>query len=447
MTVTVIVGAQFGDEAKGKITDFLAAKARYVVRTGGGANAGHTIHIPEGTVVLHQLSCGVLRSGVTGISGTGMVIEPFELEKEMEDLRSRGLLRGNILLSERAHVVLPVHRIEDEWEESVRAEKSAHGPAGTTRMGIGPAYADRYGRWGIRLADLTRPALLAERLDLLYSTKGQLKDIPPKEELREKLAEVGTRLSPLIRASEPVLWDASARGESILLEGAQSALLDIDFGTYPYVTSHHPTSAGALIGSGIPPQELDEALGVAKAYCTRVGTGPFPTEVEGEMGDYLRREGAERGATTGRPRRCGWMDLVLLRYVGRLNGFTGWAITKTDVLGGLPEVPVCIHYVTASGETLRDYPPAVAEELEKVQPVFKQVPGWPPVTARVRERIQREGVRAVPGPLRRYLEFIGNETGIPVEYVSYGPQRDETLWLGRSAPAHRRSAVSEWSPA
>jgi adenylosuccinate synthase len=446
MTVTVVIGAQFGDEAKGKITDYLAANAQYVVRTGGGPNAGHSIHLPEASVVLHQLACGVLRKGVTGISGPGMVINPSQLEDEIRELDQKHLLKGNIVLSERAHVLLPIHQLEDAWEEQVRASHAPDGEGyGTTRRGIGPAYADRYGRWGIRLADIVRPATLAKKLELLYATKTHLDNLPPKEQLLEELLAVGERLAPRIQATEPILWKAIEAEQSILLEGAQSALLDIDFGTYPYVTSSHPTSAGALMGSGIPPAELDETIGVAKAYATRVGAGPFPTEVDGEMGAYLQREGGERGATTGRPRRCGWLDLVLLRYVTRLNGFTSMAITKVDVLGGLDEIPICTAYRLPSGETLTDYPPAVAEELQAATPVYENLPGWPKFNERLKERIQREGEHVLPAPLRRYLAHLSTAIRVPVQYVSYGALRDETIALSRGAPVPPPSSLTEWS--
>ncbi|HKS59281.1 MAG TPA: adenylosuccinate synthase [Thermoplasmata archaeon] len=445
MTVTVVVGAQFGDEAKGKVTDFLAAHARYVVRTGGGPNAGHSIRLPEGAVVLHQLACGVLRSGVTGVSGPGMVIDPFALETEIAELRERSLLRGEIMLSERAHVILPLHQAEDLWEEGLRTSNDPENAVGTTGRGIGPAYADRYGRFGLRLADLSRPALLQRRVDLLYASKPHLKELAPAAELRERLAELGTRLGPMIRATEPVLWDAIGREESVILEGAQSALLDVDFGTYPYVTSSHPTAAGALVGSGIPPQELDEVVGVTKAYATRVGAGPFPTEAEPEMADYLRREGGEHGATTGRPRRCGWLDLVMLRYAARLNGFTSLALTKVDVLGDLDEIPVCVGYVAPSGETLSNYPPPVAEDLAKVQPVYERLPGWPRFNARLKDRVRQQGIHALPSPLRHFIEFVSSGSGVPVEYVSFGAAREDMIWLGRSAPAQKRFGIFEWS--
>ena len=446
-TVTAVVGAQFGDEAKGKISDYLAGHARYVVRSGGGPNAGHSIHLAEGSVVLHQLSVGVLRKGTVGVSGPGMVINPITLEDEIRDLQSKHLFRGELMISERAHVILALHAKEDAWEEALRTRTAGTGGLGTTGRGIGPAYSDRYGRWGIRFADLVRPKLLADRLALLYAAKAHVPDLPPQAELLAQLSEVGGRLAPYVRATEPILWEALTQGESILIEGAQSALLDVDFGTYPYVTSSHPTSAGALLGSGIPPQELDEVIGVAKAYCTRVGAGPFPTEASEEVANYLRDKGGERGATTGRPRRCGWLDMVLLKYAARLNGFTSLAITKVDVLGGLEEVPVAVAYTTPAGERLTDYPPAVAEELEQVAPEFRTFPGWPEFTTRLKERIQREGVHALPAELRKFLSFLTEETGVPVEWISFGPGREETLWLGRgtTAPSHA-PRLSAWTP-
>jgi adenylosuccinate synthase len=445
VTVRVVVGAQFGDEAKGKITDFLAADARYVVRTGGGPNAGHSIHLPEGVVVLHQLAAGVLRHGVVGISGPGMVINPFSFEREMVDLEKRGLLRGEVVISDRAHALLPLHEIEDAWEDDLRARKDPKASLGTTRRGIGPAYADRAGRWGIRMSDLTHPAILRERLDFLYEAKAQIPGLPPRDELAGQLSEVGGRLAALIRPTEPVLWGAADRGENILLEGAQSALLDIDYGTYPYVTSSHPTSAGAMMGSGLPPTAVDEVIGVAKAYATRVGAGPFPTEDTGEAGEFLRRVGGERGATTGRERRCGWLDLSLLRYVARLNGLTSLAITKVDVLGGLDEVPVSVQYLMPDGSTVRDVLPSQAEDLAKAQPIYERMPGWPEFHERLKERIRREGPRALPAPLLRFLRRVTEETGVPVEYVAYGAARDETVRLDAVTLRPDRAGVAAWS--
>ncbi len=445
MPVTIVVGAQFGDEAKGKITDFLAADAQYVVRTGGGPNAGHSIHLPEGVVVLHQLACGVLRHGVTGISGPGMVVQPMKLEEELRALKERGLFRGELLLSDRAHVLLPLHEIEDAWEDGLRTQQSPAAGLGTTGRGIGPAYSDRYGRWGIRLGELDRPATLRQRLELLYARKTQLPNLPPREQLASTLIEVGSRLAPYIAPTEPILWEAIGRGDRILLEGAQSALLDIDFGTYPYVTSSHPTSAGALVGSGIPPLAVDRIVGVAKAYSTRVGAGPFPTRVEGELGEYLQRVGGERGATTGRPRECGWLDLVLLRYAARLNGFTALAITKVDVLGGLPEVPVCVRYELPDGSSLTDRPPTSADDLGEVRPIYERLPAWGEFHPRLLERLREEGAGALPTELRAFLSFVTEETGVPIEFVSFGAARDATVRLDRGAPgAPPTPSVRRW---
>lgn len=442
MTIRVVVGAQFGDEAKGKITDFLAAESRYVVRTGGGPNAGHSIHLPEGAVVLHQLACGVLRKGGVGVSGPGMVLQPMSLDGEIAELERRGLLRGEVAISDRAHVLLPVHEIEDTWEDELRGRLRPGGALGTTKTGIGPAYADRAARFGLRMAELVRPAVLRERLELLYARKSHLTNLPPVDELATRLSEVGARLAPRIRPTEPMLWQALERGETVLLEGAQSALLDLDFGTYPFVTSSHPTSAGALVGSGLPPTEVEAIIGVSKAYTTRVGTGPFPTEDSGPDGEFLRRVGGERGATTGRPRRCGWLDLVHLRYGARLNGFTSLAVTKVDVLGGRDEVPVCTQYVLPDGSTARDLLPTNADELDRVQPVYERLEGWPEFNERLKDRLRREGATALPSGLRRFLDRISSEVGLPVELLSFGPQRADTI---RLAPAGSRRPLARWT--
>ncbi|MCI4324722.1 MAG: adenylosuccinate synthase [Thermoplasmata archaeon] len=445
MPVIVVVGAQFGDEAKGKVTDYLAANATFVVRTGGGPNAGHTIEIPEGKVVLHQLPCGVLRYGVTAVCGPGMVLDPTALDEEIRTLQERRMFKGSLVVSERAHAILPTHIAEDAWEEKVRTATHPGAELGTTMRGIGPAYADRYGRWGIRFGELIHPAKLQQRLELLVASKPHLKELVDLPAMQAKLAEVASRLAPYVQPTEPTLWSALARQETVLLEGAQSALLDVDFGTYPYVTSHHPTSAGALVGSGIPPFEVSEVVGVTKAYATRVGAGPFPTEVEGDLGAYLQREGGERGATTGRVRQVGWLDLVLLRYVTKLNGFTSLALTKVDVLGGLDDVPVAVQYVTPDGRTLTDYPPSDAEELAHVTPVYEKLPAWPKFNERLTARLREEGASALPSPLKRFVEYLGRETGVPVEWVSYGPRREETVWLGKSHGGPSAGAVTAWA--
>ncbi|MDE1820043.1 MAG: adenylosuccinate synthase [Euryarchaeota archaeon] len=445
MPVSAIIGAQFGDEAKGKVTDYLCARADISVRYQGGPNAGHSVQPGEQMVVLHQLSAGILRSGCVAVSGPGMVISPPSLLDELEGLRRQGELRGELRVSERAHVVLPLHRAQDGWEEKVRGVHAT----GTTLRGIGPAYMDRVGRWGIRMADLSRPEIIKQKLELLYAAKKHLRDevpdLPSIDTLTEELRQQGLALKPYLANTEPYLWGAARSGKRIILEGAQSALLDVDFGTYPFVTSSHPTAAGALVGSGLPPQELDDVVGVAKAYSTRVGSGPFPTELEGAAADRLREMGGERGATTGRPRRCGWMDLVLLRYAARLNGFTSLAITKVDVLGGEPEVPVCVGYELPNGERSDEYPPVLAEDLEAVSPVWRTFPGWGEFTPKLRARLAEQGWRALPTELKRYLAFIGGETGAPVTVVSYGPRRDETVEVPPNA-FETAAGISEWHP-
>lgn len=445
MTVRVVVGAQFGDEAKGKITDFLAGEARHVVRTGGGPNAGHSIHLAQGSIVLHQISVGALRHGVTAISGPGMVLQPFRLLDEIRELEEKQLLHGQIVLSDRAHVLLPLHEIEDGWEDELRAKHDPSAALGTTRRGIGPAYADRYGRWGIRVGELNRPTTLRARLELLYERKKEIPQLPPIQQLQSSLEEAGTHLAPFIQDVDPILTRALERNEPILLEGAQSALLDIDFGTYPFVTSSHPTSAGALVGSGLPPQAVTEVIGVAKAYATRVGAGPFTAQADPEREAFLQRAGGERGATTGRVRSCGWLDLVLLRYVARLNGFTSMAITKVDVLGGLERVPVCVGYRGPDGARFDDRPPSVAEDFQGLEPIYEELPGWPEFHPRLTERLREEGARALPPSLRRFLDFVAEETHVPIEWVSFGPRREDTLRLPRSGPARRPSQLVGWS--
>lgn len=404
-----------------------------MVRYQGGPNAGHTVVPHDRTVIMHQLPTGILREGCTAIAGPGMVISPRDLLQEISDLKAAGEYRGNLLISERAHVLLPIHRLQDAWEEDVRGARAA----GTTRRGIGPAYMDRVGRFGLRMADLARPGLLREKLDILYTAKkhmeGSLAGLPPKEEMAEQLDVDAEALRPYITATEPLLWKAARDGRNIILEGAQSALLDVDYGTYPFVTSSHPTAAGALVGSGLPPQELDEVMGVAKAYSTRVGSGPFPTELQGAEGDQLREAGGERGSTTGRPRRTGWLDLVLLRYAARLNGLSSLAIVKVDVLGGRERIPVCVGYTSRQGERIEDYPPVLAEDFEKVEPIMQELPGWETFGASLKARIGHEGFRALPYALKAYLAFVSREVGVPITLVSYGPQRRETVEIPAGA--------------
>ncbi len=444
MTVTVVVGAQFGDEAKGKVVDYLSGDADYVVRYQGGPNAGHTIRPAGRTLALHQLPVGIVRENCTAVCGAGMVLDPFELVREMRALRDEGLFSGKLLISDRAHLILPWHRLQDAWEEETRGSEAG----GTTGRGIGPAYMDRAGRWGIRVAELSRPEILRKRLALLRKTKGFLEGregVPSPEQVEADLLAVAPEIRPYVVSTEPVLWMAVREGRPILLEGAQSGLLDVDFGTYPFVTSSHPTTAGAALGSGIPPQAIDEVLGISKAYATRVGAGPFPTEARGADGDRLRERGGERGATTGRPRRCGWLDLVLLRYVARLNGLTALALTKVDVLGGEPQVPVAVGYRTVDGETLTEAPPTLSEDLARVEPMWRFLPGWEEFTPALKAQLAEEGYRALPRELRRFMAFVSEEVGVPVTLLSYGPSREETLVVPPGARTAPRG-LAPWAP-
>ncbi len=444
MTVTVVVGAQFGDEAKGKVVDYLSGEADYVVRYQGGPNAGHTIRPAGRTLALHQLPVGIVRENCTAVCGAGMVLDPFELVREMRALRDEGLFSGKLLISDRAHLILPWHRLQDAWEEETRGSEAG----GTTGRGIGPAYMDRAGRWGIRVAELSRPEILRKRLALLRKTKGFLEGregVPSPEQVEADLLAVAPEIRPYVVSTEPVLWTAVREGRPILLEGAQSGLLDVDFGTYPFVTSSHPTTAGAALGSGIPPRAIDEVLGISKAYATRVGAGPFPTEARGADGDRLRERGGERGATTGRPRRCGWLDLVLLRYVARLNGLTALALTKVDVLGGEPQVPVAVGYRTVDGETLTEAPPTLSEDLARVEPMWRFLPGWEEFTPALKAQLAEEGYRVLPRELRRFVAFVSEEVGVPVTLLSYGPSREETLVVPPGARTGPRG-LAPWAP-
>ena len=444
MTVTVVVGAQFGDEAKGKVVDYLSGEADYVVRYQGGPNAGHTIRPAGRTLALHQLPVGIVRENCTAVCGAGMVLDPFELVREMRALRDEGLFSGKLLISDRAHLILPWHRLQDAWEEETRGSEAG----GTTGRGIGPAYMDRAGRWGIRVAELSRPEILRKRLALLRKTKGFLEGregVPSPEQVEADLLAVAPEIRPYVVSTEPVLWTAVREGRPILLEGAQSGLLDVDFGTYPFVTSSHPTTAGAALGSGIPPRAIDEVLGISKAYATRVGAGPFPTEARGADGDRLRERGGERGATTGRPRRCGWLDLVLLRYVARLNGLTALALTKVDVLGGEPQVPVAVGYRTVDGETLTEAPPTLSEDLARVEPMWRFLPGWEEFTPALKAQLAEEGYRVLPRELRRFVAFVSEEVGVPVTLLSYGPSRGETLVVPPGARTAPRG-LAPWAP-
>ena len=426
----VVVGAQWGDEGKGKIVDVLAERADLVVRYQGGANAGHTVDTGEGggEFVLHQIPSGILQGAVC-VVGNGVVLDPEQLFAELDALTARGVRTEHKLhISDRAHLTLPYHKLLDRARE--KKEK-----IGTTGRGIGPTYEDKYGRRGIRVGDLRNLARAQElvrarveaanqMLELLGGRgagSGALKDMEraSAEEHVHLLERLAPRLLPLAVDSGRVVWEALERGESVLLEGAQGALLDVDHGTYPYVTSSNTTAGGAATGVGIGPTAIDAVLGVVKAYTTRVGNGPLPTEAEPAVAERIRELGGEFGATTGRPRRCGWFDAVVVRYAVRVNGLTGLAVTKLDVLDTFAEIPVCVGY-RLDGETI-DSMPADLERIERVEPMYETLPGWG------KQLTEARRLADLPAAARAYVDRLQDLAGAPVRYVSVGTRRDQII--------------------
>jgi adenylosuccinate synthase len=414
----VVVGAQWGDEGKGKLVDVLSERADCVVRYQGGANAGHTVVIGEEQFILQQIPSGILHARTTCVIGNGVVLDPETLFKELDGLTARGVdTAGRLFVSERAHLVLPYHKLLD-----AASEKSQK--IGTTGRGIGPTYEDKYGRRGVRVIELRDGAalrgLLAERLDRANRLLAMMGAAPASlDEHIELLERLASRLLPLATDTGLLVHRALRAGKRVLLEGAQGALLDVDHGTYPYVTSSNTTAGGASVGSGIGPTAIDGVLGVVKAYTTRVGNGPLPTEALGEGGEALQRIGGEFGAVTGRPRRCGWFDANVVRYSVRVNGLTGLAVTKLDVLDSFGEIPVGTQY-RVDGE-LSEELPAEVERLGRVEPVYEVLPGWKKST---------EGARRMadlPAEARAYLDRLQDLAGAPIRYVSVGTRRDQII--------------------
>ncbi|MCX7707753.1 MAG: adenylosuccinate synthase [Anaerolineae bacterium] len=419
MSVTAVVGAQWGDEGKGRIVDYLAQRADMVIRYQGGDNAGHTVVNERGTFRLHLVPSGIFNPATQCIVGPGTVVNPDTLLAELAELTAAGVSLDNLWLSERAHLILPYHRLLDGLEESARGGQQI----GTTKRGIGPAYADKAARSGLRLGDLLRPAYLRERLaaalpqkNLTLAHFGQ-----PPVILDELLALAETWRAALVDRivdTLPRVQAAVRGGQNILLEGQLGVMRDLDWGTYPYVTSSNPLSGGAAVGAGLPPWAITEVIGVVKAYCTAVGAGPFPTELKDEIGARLREVGGEYGATTGRPRRCGWLDGVALPYAAWLNGFTGLAITKLDVLDGLEALKICVGYRLADRVIAHvPYPP----DFERCEPIYETWPGWgqPTRDARCWDDL--------PVEAQAYLRRIAELAGVPIRYVSVGPAREQLI--------------------
>lgn len=422
MPVRVVIGAQWGDEGKGKIVDLLSDQTRYVVRYQGGANAGHTLKFDGKKFVLHLIPSGIFHPGATCIIANGVVIDPLKLLEEIAACKAAGAeTEGRLLVSETAHVILPYHKSLDLARESARGEAAK---IGTTGRGIGPAYVHKTARIGLRMNDLLDPRGLREKIIYALADTNVLielhggQPIEP-DEVVDQMIECGEKLRGYIANTTHILHQAVERGENILLEGAQGALLDLDHGTYPFVTSSSPTSGGACTGTGIPPTAISHVMGISKAYCTRVGNGPFPTELHGELGEEIRRIGGEFGATTGRPRRCGWIDLVALKYAARINGMNELTITKLDVLDHLEEVKACIAYKLDGKEI--DYFPVNTAELERVEPVYTTFKGWKTSTNGI------QSINDFPTPAQDFLNAICSYVGVKLTMISTGPDRSETI--------------------
>ena len=421
MPVIAVIGAQWGDEGKGKVVDLVAEKARMVVRFSGGDNAGHTVVNPYGEFRLHLIPSGIFYPQVVSIIGNGMVVNPRVLIEEMDELNQRGVDTDRLFISDRAHLVMPYHILLDGLEEELRGGKAI----GTTRKGIGPAYADKTARLGIRIGDLLDKDVLLERLRFVLEYKNiiltKVYNANPLslDEVYSEYCQYGERLAPHIRETTVMVEEALNRNEVVILEGAQGALLDPDFGTYPYTTSSSPLAGGGCIGAGLGPTAITRILGVFKAYCTRVGGGPMPTELKDETGELIRQQAHEFGTTTGRPRRCGWFDAVAARFSTRINGFTGAAITRLDILGALPRLKICVGY-KLDGETI-DYFPSSVVALERCQPVYEELPGWQSSISDIRD------YEKLPAQAKQYLARLEELISCPISLVSVGPERKQTI--------------------
>lgn len=442
MPVVVVVGAQWGDEAKGKVVDCLAQDAEMVVRYGGGSNAGHTVRFDGNEFKLHLVPSGIFRPEVTNIIAGGVVVDPQALVEELRALQAKGVDTRNLYVSASAHVVMPYHRLQDALEEKQRGAAQI----GTTCRGIGPAYADKTARKGIRMADLLHPERFSELLRRALEEKRRLlralydADCPSYEDIWQEYTEYAPLLRPLIADTDQMVYAAAREGRRVVFEGAQGTLLDLDHGTYPYVTSSHPVAGGACLGTGIGPTQVDAVVGVAKAYTTRVGAGAFPTEQPNDIGNYLRERGREYGTTTGRPRRCGWLDAVVLRHAAHVNGLTAFAMTLLDVLSGLDTLQICRAYRLPDGQVTEHFP-SDAAMLEECEPVYEQLPGWKEDLADVRRWEE------LPPAAQGYIQRVEALTGVPVAMVSVGPLRTQTLWRhGVSAEAPVRTLAQIVSP-
>jgi len=421
MPVIAILGAQWGDEGKGKVVDMLAQRVNMVVRFSGGDNAGHTVSNPAGEFKLHLVPSGIFAPKVTCIIGNGVVINPKVLIGEIDQLNQRGVDTSRLFISDRANLIMPYHLLLDGLEEEARGGKAL----GTTLKGVGPAFADKTARLGIRVGDLLDKEAFYERLGAVIDYKNVIltrvygAEALSLDEVYSQYCQYGERLAPHIRETVIMLHEALDRGELVLLEGAQGTLLDPDFGTYPYATSSSPLAGGACLGAGLGPTKIDRILGVYKAYCTRVGGGPMPTELKDETGDLIRERAHEYGTTTGRPRRCGWFDAVAARFSSRVNGFTGAVVTRLDILDVLPALKVCVGY-RLDGKTIDSFP-ASAAALARCQPVYEELSGWETPTTEIRRYDQ------LPPKARQYIARLEELIACPVSLVCVGPEREQAI--------------------
>ena len=421
MPVIAVVGAQWGDEGKGKTVDLLAQEAGMVVRFSGGDNAGHTVVNPYGEFRLHLVPSGIFSPHTVCVIGNGVVINPSVLIGEMDQLDQRGVDTARLFISDRANLIMPYHLLLDGLEEESRGGKAI----GTTRKGIGPAFADKVARLGIRAGDLLDIEMLLERLRSILDCKNtiltKVYGVSPLslDEVYNQYCQYGERLAPHIRETVGMVEEALKRDELVLLEGAQGALLDPDFGTYPYTTSSSPLAGGCCLGAGLGPTRINRILGVFKSYCTRVGSGPLPTELKDETGDLIRERAHEYGTTTGRPRRCGWFDAVAARFSYQINGFTGAAITRLDILDALPRLKICVGY-KLDGDTI-DYFPANVAALGRCQPIYEELPGWGTPTSDIRQYEQ------LPLEARQYITRLEELISCPVNLICVGPAREQTI--------------------
>jgi len=418
VTVTSIIGAQWGDEGKGKVTDYLADNSKVVARSQGGNNAGHTIVINGKKHKLHLLPSGILRKDVVNVVGNGVVVNPDVLLKELDNL---GGERGQLFISDRAHVIMPYHKMLDGGEETSKGKSMI----GTTGNGIGPCYSDKASRIGIRMGDLLDNDMIIERLEkalprnqALLAHYGVKNDLTV-DSLFETCKEWRNQLGDFVTDTSLLINQHIDNGDNILLEGAQGVHIDIEYGTYPFVTSSSPTTAGAALGSGIAPSKISNVVGVTKAYLTRVGSGPFPTELEDEVGGMIRKKGQEFGTTTGRPRRCGWLDLVMLELSNRICGFSSLAIMKLDILSDMDEINVCVAYKDNTGSEVHHFPSSLSY-LAKCTPVYKTFSGWSSSDIDISKGI-------IPEEMKNYLDFISESLNLPISIVSLGPGRNETI--------------------